>query len=160
MPVHPNGTILSMQTGVAYCNVPSNFSGTHGLHVYLFSISSSSSVQDSFSHTEGEYNDDDINLHINVCTSCKECRPRPGASITVRRWARVCILCISPVPIYSHENGILRIVKSGPTLYAGRQTMVFTECNPLFYQFINKTDSDQAPHDATPGLCLTKQCRP
>ena len=52
---------------------------------------------------------------------------------------------------------------SGPTLYVGRQSMVFTECkhkfSPLFYQFIKKKDSDQAPHDATPGLCLTKQCR-
>ena len=48
MPVHPKETILSMQTGVAYCNVPSKFSGTHGLHVYLFSICSSSSMQDSF----------------------------------------------------------------------------------------------------------------
>ena len=42
--------------------------------------------------------------------------------------------------------------------------MVFTECklkfSPLFYQFIKQTDSDQAPLDATPGLCLSKQCRP
>ena len=55
-----------MPTGVAYCNVPSKFSGTHGLHVYLFNISSSSSVQDSFSHIEGEFNDGDFNLRINV----------------------------------------------------------------------------------------------
>ena len=154
-----------MRTGVAYCNVPSNFNGTRDLHVYKFSISSSSSVQDSFSHIEGKFNDDDFNLHINVCTSCKKCRPRPGASITIRRWAKVCTLCISLVPIYSHEIGILRTVKTGPTLNVGRQTMVFTECKleffPIFFfQFINKTDSDRAPHDATPGLCLTKQCRP
>ena len=42
---------------------------------------------------------------ILICESTSihlaECRPRPGASITVQRWARVCTLCISPVPIYS-----------------------------------------------------------
>ena len=68
---------------------------------HLFSISSSSSVQDSFSYIEREFNDGDFNLRINVYTSCKECRPRPGDSITVQRLARVCTLCISPVPIYS-----------------------------------------------------------
>ena len=52
-------------------------------------------MQDSFSHIAGKFNDDDFNLHINVCTSCKKCRPRPGASITIRRWAKVCTLCIS-----------------------------------------------------------------
>ena len=130
MPVHPNRTILSMQTGAAYCNVPSNFSGTHGLHVYLFSISSSSSLQDSFSHIEGKFNDADFNLHIKVCTSCKECRPRPDL-------------------IYSHENGILRTAKTGPTLYIGRQTMVFTECKLKFFPIIlsiYKTKQTQTRH--------------
>ena len=34
------------------------------------------------------------------------------------------------------RNGILRTVKTGPTLYVGRQTMVFTECKLKFFPII------------------------
>ena len=67
---------------------------------------------------------------------------------------------------YSHVKGILRTVKTGPTLYVGLhclQTQVFPTILSIFSDdgcLVNKTDSDQAPHDATPGMYLTKQCRP
>ena len=121
MPVHANETILSKQTGVAYCNVLSNFSGTHGLHVYLFSISSSTY----------------------------------GVGPGYARFA-----------FYYHVKGILRTVKTGPTLYVGLhclKTQVFPTILSIYSDdghLVNKTDSDQAPHDATPGLYLTKKRRP
>ena len=121
-----------MQTGVAYSNVPSKFSGTQGLHIYLFSISSSSSVQDSFSHIEGEPNDGDFNLRINVYVHLAKSAD-PGQAPQLR---------YNVGPGYALFAFLLSDIFSGPTLYVGRQTMVFTECklkfSPLFYQFIKQ----------------------
>ena len=123
-----------MQTGVACSNVPSKFSGTQGLHIYLFSISSSSSVQDSFSRIEGESNDGDFNLRINVYVHLAKSAdpgqaPQLGYGTTLGQGMHS--LHFSCPDIFS-----------GPTLYVGRQTMVFTECklkfSPLFYQFIKQ----------------------
>ena len=118
-----------MQTGVAYCNVPSKFSGTQGLHIFLFSISSSSSVQDSFSHIEGESNDGDFNLRINVYVHLAK-SVDPGQAPQLR---------YNVGPGYALFAFLLSryILRS-----VGRQTMVFTECklkfSPLFYQFIKQ----------------------
>ena len=124
-----------MQTGVAYCNVPSKFSGTQGLHIYLFSISSSSSVQDSFSHIEGESNDGDFNLRINVYVHLAKSAD-PGQA---RRLDYGTTLG-QGMPHSLHFS--CPDIFSGPTLYVERQTMVFTECklkfSPLFYQFIKQ----------------------
>ena len=94
IPVYPNETILSMQTGVAI-KIQWN---TRSARIFIYSAFLLPVLCRTHSRI---LKDGDFNLHINVCTSCKECRPRPGASITVRRWARVCTLCISPVQIYS-----------------------------------------------------------
>ena len=116
-----------MQTGVACCNVPSKFSETHGLQIYLFNISSSSSVQDTFSHIEGEYNDGDFNLRINVYVHLAKSVAYYGTTLGQGMHS----LHFSCPDLFS-----------GPTLYVGRQTMVFTECklkfSPLFYQFIKQ----------------------
>ena len=111
---------------------PFKISGTHGLHIYLFSISSSSSVQDSFSHIEGKFNDGDFNLrstYMYILQRVQTQARRLNYGTTLGQGMHS--LHFSCPDIFSDL-----------TLYVGRQTMVFTECklkfSPLFYQFIKQ----------------------
>ena len=98
----------------------------HTICTYIYSAF----LLDSFSHIEGD-------LHINVCTSWKECRPRPGASIKVRRWATAQGTHFLQ---FTGHDIIRKKAFWEQWKQARRQTMVFTVCKlkpPPHHYFIN-----------------------
>ena len=108
-------------------------------------------MQDSFSHIEGDfYILIFISTYVHLAKSAD-----PGQAPQLRL----------SLQFNSHEKGILRTVKTGPMPDHGLhclQTQVFPIILSIYTDdghLVNKRDSDQAPHDATPGLYLTKQCR-
>ena len=121
-------------------------------------------MQDSFSHIEGE-------LNVLICIStyvhlAKSADPGQAPQLRYEVGPGYALFAF-----YSHEKGhfansenrsdaIRRALDHGLHCL---QTQVFPIILSIYTydgHLVNKTDSDQAPHDATPGLCLTKQCRP